>query len=415
MGLYSLAWYAALPAILVYLLLNPRWRAGWRERLGLLDTRARRGIWVHAASVGEVQAALPLVEALRVRYPDYPLMVTSFTPTGREHAERNVPNGVECRLLPLDFPGAVGRFIAKLKPRVAIVVETELWPNLFAECAVTRVPLLLVSARISDKAMRAYARWPRLVGRTLRIPDVITVQTDADADRMLALGADPTRVTVGGNLKFDFELPAGVLERSARLREQLADGRFVWIAASTHDGEEGPALAAHRAVLARHPDALLVLAPRHPGRADAIAAQVVQLGFTLARRSAQTASGGDGAQVYLLDTLGELAVFYGIADVAFVGGTLVPVGGHNLLEPAAFGVPILCGPHVENIAAMHALFEDASAVERVESADDLGVAVARLFDDPAARSRRGGAARAVLDQNRGALTRVMQLVAGALR
>ncbi|MEX0899666.1 MAG: 3-deoxy-D-manno-octulosonic acid transferase [Gammaproteobacteria bacterium] len=410
--LYSLAWYVALPGIAVFLLFRPQWRRGWRDRLGLSSVRARRGIWVHAASVGEIQAALPLVESLRMRYPDHALTVTAFTPTGREHALRNVPNGVDCALLPFDFPGAVTRFLERLRPRIAIVVETELWPNLFAECALTRVPLLMASARITDDAVRAYRRWPKLIARTLAIPDVITVQTDADADRLLSLGADPTRVTVGGNLKFDFALPDGLVARAERLREQVAAGRPVWIAASTHDGEDAPVLEAHRAVLATSPDTMLVLAPRHPGRADAVAALVAREGLTLARRSARAPI--DAPQVYLLDTLGELAAFYGIADAAFVGGTLVPVGGHNLLEPAAFGVPLLCGPHIDSVTAMHALFDDADAVETVFDAAGLGAAVARYLTDDALRVRRGAAARAVLEQNRGAVARVMHLVEGIL-
>ena len=412
--LYSLAWYVALPVVAVVLLFKPAWRRGWRARLGLVEVHQRRGIWVHAASVGEVQAALPLIEALRMHYPDIGVTVSAFTPTGLEHALRSVPNGVGCTLLPFDFPGGASRFVTRLRPRAAIIVETELWPNLFAECALTRVPLLVVSARITDGAFESYRRFPRLIARTLATPDVITAQTDVDADRLLALGADPTRVTVGGNLKFDFELPTGLAARADTLRTQLAPGRPVWIAASTHDGEEAAALAAHRVVLERVPDAMLVLAPRHPGRADAVAGVVRQSGMSVARRSAG-ASGADAPQVYLLDTLGELAMFYGIADVAFVGGTLVPVGGHNLLEPAALGVPLVCGPHVQNITAMHALFEATDAVEAVADGAGLGAAVLRLLTDPALRARRGAAARAVLDQNRGALARVLQLVDGILR
>ncbi len=411
--LYSLAWYVALPGIVIFLLFRPQWRRGWRDRIGLTQVRARRGIWVHAASVGEVQAAMPLVESLRMRYPDHALTVTAFTPTGREHALRGVPNGVECALLPFDFPGAVTRFLERLRPRIAVIVETELWPNLFAECALTRVPLLMASARITDDAVRSYKRWPKLIARTLAIPDVITVQTDADADRLLSLGADPTRVTVGGNLKFDFELPDGLLARAERLRSQVAGARPVWIAASTHDGEEAPVLEAHRAVLKAHPEALLVLAPRHPGRADAVAALVERSGFKLVRRSSRNPI--DAPQVYLLDTLGELAAFYGIADAAFVGGTLVPVGGHNLLEPAAFGVPLLCGPHIDSVAAMHALFEDAGAIETVPDATALGASVSGFLSDDALRVRRGAAARVVLEQNRGAVARVMHLVEGILR
>ncbi len=415
---YSLLWYLAVPFLTVWMLQlalrDPGWRAGWRERLGLVKWMVRRGIWVHAASVGEVQAVLPLVQALRMRYPELPITFTAFTPSGRDHARRHFPEGVNCLLLPFDFPGAARRFVYRVRPRVAIVIETELWPNLYAALDHARIPLLVVSARITQKSERRYRRWQSLVGSTLAVPAVVSAQTDADAARVIALGADPTRVTVGGNVKFDFSIPSGVVQRAEGLRDELGIGsRRVWIAASTHDGEDAPVLAAHRAVTAVHEDAVLVLAPRHPGRADAVAALVERQGMRVVRRSSG-APVTSGDQVFLLDTLGELALFYGIADVAFVGGSLVPVGGHNLLEPAAFGLPLVSGPSVETVREMFGLLHEAGAVAVIDDADSLGTEVKTLLADTGAARRRGTAARRVLEQNRGAVERIMHLVEGVI-
>lgn len=416
--LYSAVWYLATPVLVVWMLVliarDRAWRGGLRERFGLVRWSIRKGIWIHAASVGEVQAALPLVDALRMQYPELPLTLTAFTPTGRAHALRNLPHDVDCMLLPFDFPGAAARFIRRLRPRVAVIIETELWPNLFGACERARVPVLMVSARLTEQGARSYRRWRRLTRATLRIPAIISAQTDADAGRIQALGADPTRVTVGGNIKFDFRLPAGIADRAAGLRDETGIGdKAVWIAASTHEGEEEAVLAAHDAVLAARRGVVLVLAPRHPDRADAVAEAARAAGRRVARRSAgETCK--RGTHVYLLDTLGELATFYGLAEVAFIGGTLVPVGGHNLLEPAAFGLPLLCGPHVEHVSDMFALLHEAGAVERVEDAAQLGATVLAMLDDAGRRGRAGEAARRVLEQNRGAVDRAVHLIDGVL-
>ena len=416
--LYSLVWYLATPLIALWLaqlaFRDPVWRHGWRERFGLVRAVGRGGIWVHAASVGEVQAALRLVDALRMQYQDRPILLTTFTPSGRDHALRHLPNGVRCALLPFDFPGATQRFIKRARPRIGIIVETELWPNLYAACARARVPLIVVSARVTERGAVSYARWRSLIAATLQVPQVISAQSDEDAQRIQALGADPTRVTVGGNIKFDFQLPAGLMERAASVAEEAGiTGRPAWIAASTHAGEEAAALEAHKRVLAVMPDAVLVLAPRHPGRSEEVAGEVQASGLHGVRRSEGGVCDSE-TQVYVVDTLGELAVFYGVAQVAFVGGTLVPVGGHNLLEPAAFSLPLLCGPHVQNIKRMHALLQREQAVESVETSQALGDAVARLLGNEAERNIRGKAARRVLDQNRGAVERIMHLVSGIL-
>lgn len=416
--LYSLLWYLAAPLIALWLvavgLRDPAWWRGLRERLGLVDVAVRGRVWVHAASVGEVQAALPLVEALRERYPGMPIVLTAFTPSGQEHARRSLPADVHCALLPFDFPGAASRFVRRVHPRVAVVIETELWPNLYAACEKADIAVLLVSARITERSARRYRRWRGLVADTLRVVREISAQTEADAGRLLMLGADPGRVTVGGNLKFDLRIPPGVVERAGGLRDELGiGGRPVWIAASTHEGEDEQVLDAHRAVLDAHPDGLLVLAPRHPVRSDTVARAALERGFRTARRSSSDPCDA-ATDVYLLDTLGELTVFYAIADIAFVGGSLVPVGGHNLLEPAAFNLPLVCGPHLHGVREISALFEEEGGLEVVTSSESLARTVNRLFACPVVREQRGEAARRVLERNRGAVARIVRSVEAVL-
>lgn len=415
-GVYSLAWYLASPFVFLWLfvrgLRDPAWRGGLAERLGNRSFSRRGGIWIHAASVGEVQSAIPFVFALRMRHPDLTLTLTTFTPSGREHARSHLPDSVECRLLPFDFPGATRRFLRRLNPRLGVVVETELWPNLFEACNRRGLSLLMVSARLTEQSARAWRRWPRLAAAALSVPEVISTQTAADAARFQALGADPTRVTVGGNFKFDFRLPDLLDERIAVLGEESGlTGHRVWIAASTHAGEEEQLLDAHAVIRKTYPDAVLVLAPRHPGRAPRVAemAQARQMDCVLRSRKAVV---GKDTAVFLVDTLGELSAFYGLAEVAFVGGSLVPVGGHNLLEPAAFGLPVLTGPNIGNVALMFELLAAADAVEVVADSNAVAKVVTGLFADEPARHQRGGAANRVLEENRGAVDRAVRLVSG---
>lgn len=417
--LYSLIWYLAAPLIALWwlkrALREPEWRHGLRERFGYLRDYRSDGIWLHAASVGEVQAVMPLLHALQERWPEMPVSITAFTPTGKAHAQRLAPEDVRCALLPFDLPGATARFIARLRPRLAIIVETELWPNLYAACRKQEVPLLLVSARVTERGAKQYASWRSLVADTLSVPAVIGVQTDADADRLEGLGASPLRISVTGNIKFDFALPEGFRERARALAGELgmAD-RTVWIAASTHPGEDEQVLAAHERVLADYPGALLLLAPRHPGRGDALAGMLDAAGWEYGRRGSGSRC-RPGMQVYLLDSLGELALCYGICEVAFIGGSLVDIGGHNLLEPAAFGLPLICGPHVQNISGMHALLQDAGALVTVRDGGMLGDVVAGLLADPERRRSQGKAALDVLERNRGSVERVLRLAEGMVQ
>jgi 3-deoxy-D-manno-octulosonic-acid transferase len=331
------------------------------------------------------------------------------TPTGAQRARELFREGVLVRYVPYDLPGSVRRFFERVRPRVAVILETELWPNLYHECGQRGVPLVLASARISPRSVGRYRRLAALFSETLSHGIVIAAQSDGDAERFRSIGADPEKTHVTGNIKFDFTLPPDIAERGAVLRAAFAGARPVWVAGSTHEGEEAAVLAAHRIVRAAGHDALLVLAPRHRNRFDAVAALLRERGVRFIRRSTGEAADAS-TEVLLLDTLGELLAFYGASDVAFVGGSLVPVGGHNLLEPAALGVPMLTGPHVFNAEDIAQLLLDAGVAGLVADAAALGAAVTSLLADPAERARRARIGADALDRNRGALDRLLVLL-----
>ena len=411
--LFRITAYLLAPFYLATLLWRGRREPGiWRG----LGERFGRGsplpapVWLHAASVGEVQAAAVLVAALRERDALLPLLVTTTTAAGLARARALfTASGIAVRYAPLDLPGAVRRFMRRVRPRLALILETEIWPNLFRACAAAQVPLVLVSARISERSARRY-RW---LGHTLReaLASVVQVaaQTAADAGRFAALGVPAERIAVTGNLKADLSIPESVLENGLRLRAQLAPQRPVWVAGSTHDIEEQQVLLAHRTVLQQHPAALLVLVPRHPRRFAAVAEWLQREQIRFVRRS-----GGepvtDRTQVLLVDAMGELLAFYAAGEVAFVGGSLVPVGGHNLLEPAALSRPVLTGPYHANAREILQALQAVDGVRVVSDGAQLGQVVAELLADAGARQRLGAQAQQVVTAGRGACTRIMTLL-----
>ena len=411
--LYNVLIYLAAPfAILVQLwrgLRDPSYRSGLAERLGFGPAAPGPAIWIHAVSVGEVQAAQPLVAQLLRRHPRYRILLTTVTPTGAARARHLFGDRVMLRYVPLDLPGSVKRFFDRVQPRLAMILETELWPNLYGECGRRGVPLVLASARISPRSVGKYRRLVTLFRKTLSHGIVIAAQSESDAERFRSIGATPERTHVTGNIKFDFQPPEGIEAQGRRWREKNASGRPVWVAGSTHEGEEGIVLDAHRRVLQRFPDALLILVPRHPQRFNAV-------GDLLAKRHDPAANRSSGAaiapstSVLLADTMGELMMFYAASDVAFVAGSLAPIGGHNLLEPASVGRPILTGPHNFNGEEIAQLLMDAGAAFIVADTAQLAHAVTGLLEDANLRSVMGAAGRAVLDANRGALDRLLTLV-----
>jgi 3-deoxy-D-manno-octulosonic-acid transferase len=379
------------------------------ERLGIGYPRLDRCIWIHAVSVGEVVAAVPLIRALGKRYSDRQLLVTTVTPTGAARVAALFGDEVHHTYIPFEAPHVVNRFFSATNPEIALVLETEIWPNLYRGCGVRGIPLVLVSARISPKSVRSYRRLLPLFRETLSHGIVIAAQSEADAKRFLSLGASPERTRVTGNIKFDVELPADLPARGRELRADLFGERPVWIAASTHEGEEEIVLAAQQELLKAHPDALLVLVPRHPQRFTAVRDVIVKQGMdVVSRTDGEPCSAA--TQVFLGDTMGELTLFYAASDVAFVAGSLVPIGGHNLLEPAALGLPLLSGPHVFNAQEIADMFVAKGACKLVHDSAELAAAVGELLSDPATASRLGEAGREILQRNRGSLDRLMGMI-----
>jgi 3-deoxy-D-manno-octulosonic-acid transferase len=409
---YVVLSYLLAPAALGFLLWrgvrNPAYWERFGERFGFAGVRcAKPSIWIHAVSVGEVQAAAPLVRALLERYHDIPVVVSTTTPTGAQRVRALHGDSVAHVYAPYDTPGGVRRFFERISPRLVVIIETELWPNLFQECGRRRVPLVLASARISPRSLDAYRRFTVLFREALSHGIVIAAQSEADAERFRALGAAPERTHVTGNIKFDFEPRAPALEPASRLpwpRERL-----VWVAASTHAGEEEIVLDAFATVRRAYPECMLLLAPRHPERFAAVASVVRERGFELVTRSSGATCRAT-TQVYLLDTLGELVTFYDCAAVAFVGGSLVPVGGHNLLEPAASGVAILTGPHNFNAEEVAERLIAAGGAAIVKDVRELSASVLELLERPELRADRGARALRFVQENRGALARLLDLV-----
>lgn len=378
------------------------------QRFGFGFPTLERCIWVHAVSVGEVQAAVPLIRALAERFPDRKLLITTVTPTGAARVKALFGDTVVHCYMPFEFPHAVNAFFSKVNPEAALIMETEIWPNLYRACGVRKIPLILVSARISPKSVPGYRKLLPLIRETLSHGIIIAAQSQLDADRFLELGANPKRTYVMGNIKFDVDPDPDIPGKGKKARDELFGERPVWIAASTHEGEEELVLDVHRALQALHPNLLLVLVPRHPERFAAIRQMTEGLGCSVVSRTEGRPAGD--ADVFLGDTMGELPMFYAASDVAFVAGSLVPIGGHNLLEPAALGVPIVSGPHNFNAQDIANLFIEAGACRVVADTDELVSTVSELLNNPEAAARLGRAGQMLLEQNRGALERLLVLL-----
>jgi 3-deoxy-D-manno-octulosonic-acid transferase len=405
--------YLLAPLYLAALLWRGRREAGyWRgfgQRFGL-GAPLPAPVWLHAASVGEVQAAAILVAALRARDAQLPLLVTATTAAGLARARALFEaSGVAVRYVPLDLPGAVRRFLHRVQPRLAIVLETEIWPNLFAACARAQVPLVLASARLSERSARRYRWLGSALRRSLAAVVQVAAQTATDARRFAELGVPPERISVTGNLKADIAVPDSVLAHGTRLRAQLAPRRPVWVAGSTHELEEQQVLSAHRAVREVHPQALLILVPRHPARFAAVADWLAGEQVAFARQSRAEAV-TDATTVLLVDAMGLLLQFYAAGDLAFVGGSLVGAGGHNLLEPAALARPIVTGPDHANARDVLQALLAAQGVRVVQDAAELGRAVTQLLQDGEARQRMGTQALQVVTAGRGSCARLLALL-----
>ncbi|MCU6668359.1 lipid IV(A) 3-deoxy-D-manno-octulosonic acid transferase [Enterobacteriaceae bacterium H4N4] len=412
--LYTALLYLIQPLIWIRLWVRgrkaPAYRKRWAERYGFYRRPLKPGgIMLHSVSVGETLAAIPLVRALRHRYPDLPITVTTMTPTGSERVQSAFGSDVQHVYLPYDLPDALSRFLNKVDPKLVLIMETELWPNLIAALKKRNIPLVIANARLSARSAAGYEKLGKFVLKLLRRITLIAAQNEEDAQRFVKLGAKNNQVTVTGSLKFDISVTPQLAAKAITLRRQWAPHRPVWIATSTHDGEESIIIAAHQSLLQQFPDLLLILVPRHPERFPDATNLVREAGLSFSTRSSGDVPSAS-TQVVIGDTMGELMLLYGIADLAFVGGSLVERGGHNPLEAAAHAIPVLMGPHTLNFKDICARLEQASGLITVTDAATLTKEVSSLLTDADYRNFYGRHAVEVLYQNQGALQRLLQLL-----
>jgi 3-deoxy-D-manno-octulosonic-acid transferase len=409
---YGLFGYFLIPIIIGRLFFRgfkaPDYWRRWSERFGFFKSlSSHKRIWIHAVSFGEVQASVPLIKALQHKYPSYDFLITTMTPTGAQRAKELFGETITHLYLPYDLWHAVFLFLDKTKPSIGIIIETELWFNLFQACKKRHIPLFLVNARLSDKSFQKYQKFiPNLTKQTLQCLTHIAAQTIDDSERLKKLGAD--NITITGSLKFDVEISTSIFEKAEELKRNFGD-RKIWIAASTHEGEENILLNVHRQIQRKIPNALLILVPRHPERFNQIFQLCEQREFKTSRRSlSQKIS--EKTDIYLGDTMGELLMLYAAADVAFVGGSLICRGGHNLLEPAAVGKPILTGQFMFNFSEITKRLLEIKAAEQIFNEQQLVERLLFLLENPKSREEMGEKGKAFVEQNRGALERVLHLI-----
>ncbi len=386
----------------------PAYRLRWKERLGYAPFELKKCIWIHAVSLGETIAATPLIKQLQQRYPNQPILVTNMTPTGSAQTQKTFSNTVHNCYLPYDVPSCLKRFLRRVNPAMLIIMETELWPNLMHYTSQRNIPIILANARLSARSAKGYGKFRKTTASLLNQFSHIAAQYQADGDRYLALGLNPEKLVITGSIKFDIT-PAADLESKAQTLKNTWGNRPVWIAGSTHESEEEIMLAAHRTILKQYPTALLILVPRHPERFATVNTLCNKQGFNTATRSSGELCTPE-TTLFLGDTLGDLMLLYATADVAFVGGSFIMLGGHNVLEPAALGKPGLTGPNFFNFMDITQKLISAEAVWQVNSADELAQRVSQLFGDADLRQRMGQNGLNLVAQNRGALAKLCQVI-----
>ena len=413
--LYSLLLPLLIPVVILHLLLrglkNPDYFKRWGERFGFNNIHPDSPvIWVHAVSVGEARAAVPLINELFSRYPNTPVLVTTMTPTGSAEVSRQLGDRVLHCYVPYDLSWSVERFLDQINPCIAVTLETELWPNIFNGCKQRGIPIVVANARMSESSMRGYLRFEKLTRITLQQVSLIAAQSRADARRLRRMGAPDDIISITGSIKFEIKLPASLREAAESLRRDFGSMRPVWIAASTHDDEEKQILVALRELKRSYPDLLLLIAPRHPERFVPVAKISRRDGYNTALRSELQGPVSEDIEVIVADSMGELLKLYAASDVAFVGGSLVPVGGHNVLEACAVGLPVIFGPHMHNFDEISQLTLSRQAGKQVNSTPELVAAVATYLDDANLRFETGEKGKKLVQQNRGALERTAELI-----
>lgn len=417
--LYTILYIVLMPIILLRLLWRsrqaPAYRQRWRERFGIFSPppfdHSKPIIWLHAVSVGETLAAVPLIKKLQREHPNWQWIITTTTPTGSERVRSVFGDTVFHVYAPYDLPLFLRHFLQRTQPTLLLVMETELWPNTIHSCHQRNIPVLIANARLSEKSARGYRKLAMLTHSMLSEVTCIAAQQQADGERFVQLGLPRNKLTVTGSIKFDLTIDAEIQQKAAELHEQWSTNntRTIWLAASTHLGEDNIIIDAYTQLKKRFPDLLLVLVPRHPERFDSVSKQCADAGFQVIRRSTNTAP-TSATDIVVGDTMGELLTFYGAADMTFVGGSLVPVGGHNLIEPAAWACPIISGSHLFNFSEVEKLLRDNNALMIADNAEQMAAQVSQWLHDDDLRRGFGERAKAVADSNRGALEKLCTLI-----
>jgi len=382
----------------------------WHERFGFIPADDRRdGIWIHAASVGEFNAASPLIRNLLKRHPEIPLMITTLTPTGSERVRRDLGEKVAHSYVPIDLPGTVRRFLKRLQPRLIIVMETEIWPNLYLQSKHLDIPLIMANARLSKRSVARFQHIPGFVEEVLQTVKWIGAQSDADAGRLAGCGANPQCIEMTGNLKFDLTVSASLEEKASALRSRWGRNRAVLVAGSTHEADENVVIPAFVELLKTLPDALLILVPRYPERFT----RTTQLARAAGLQTEVYSEGEactEEARCFVVDTIGELMTYYACADVAFVGGSMGEQGGHNALEPAALGKPVLFGPNMDNAKEIASHLLQCKAARLVNNQRDFQQTAEQILTDGVLRDSMGQAGRSLVEKNKGALDLTLKAI-----
>ncbi|WP_260260102.1 lipid IV(A) 3-deoxy-D-manno-octulosonic acid transferase [Vibrio intestinalis] len=410
---YTLLLYIIQPLVFIKLMVrslrSPQYKNRIAERYGFFDFNQQGGIWLHSVSVGETIAAVPLIRELQNKYPHKAITITTMTPTGSAQVTKIFGDTVQHCYLPYDLPCAMRRTIKRLKPELVIIMETELWPNMIHQLKKKQIPTLLANARLSARSAKGYGKVSNLVDPMLGEMTAIAAQYQADGQRFIELGLPTDKLHVTGSVKFDIEVTEAITKQVTTLKTQLGDPRPTWIAASTHQGEDEIIIDAHKEILKQHPNALLILVPRHPERFSKVSSLITSQKLTSQNKS-ELQSLATETQVLLGDTMGEMMSMFGVSNAAFIGGSLIERGGHNPLEPAAFGLPLTMGPHVFNFASVCDMLSDNQALTTVENSQQLAEQILTWFNDPTIAQQDGEKALNVLKLNQGALKRHLDII-----